>query len=118
MKCSFNSNFNKFFVLLILICFTRSIIVENKINNNKILIAKQEGLSIKKIGRVEIKVSKLENNNIKRLNFTGLKSNVNKENEFFLNFKNILPMLISFTALGIGFIFAGIFTIVAFLSSE
>lgn len=121
MKCSFNSNINKLFVLVIMICFARSIIVENNLkNNNKnILLAKQQGLTIKKIGGVEIKVSKLEKN-IKRLNFTGLKSIVNKETEngFFLNFKNILPMLISFTALGIGFIFAGIFTIIAFLYSE
>ena len=55
---------------------------------------------------------------MKRLDVFDNKSNGDNQFSFIKLFNNNFPIILSLSALSIGFIFAGIFMIVAFLLSE
>ena len=128
MKCNrFNLNI-ALLSLFVMFCIANSIIIDNSnyFKGNKIL-SKPESLNLlkiyqmKKVAQDELKSLKSKRDKIdKSMKRLSIFSKVDNENESiekkFLN--NHLSLIISLSALCIGFIFAGVFLMMAYLLSE
>lgn len=124
MKSSLRS---VYFALFLIMCIANCIIIKSNVNNLNSTISKTESLKqIKfhdtiKVVNNEPKVSKEKKERLKKslqkLNVFKFEEFKEKENCFDF-IKNNLPTIISFSALSLGFIFAGIFAFIAFLFSE
>jgi len=129
MKCSqFNLNI-ALLSLFVMFCIANSIIIDNNnIFKGNNILSKPESINIikilqlKKVAQDELEILKLKRDRIdksmKRLSI--LNKNENYDNDSIAkNFlKNNLSLIISLSALCIGFIFAGVFLIIAYLLSE
>jgi len=126
MKCFFKSNI-AYLALFLILCLANSIIIDtNNVNVKDNTIAKPETLKlmkifeIKKIAENELNILKktkerLENS-MKRLDV--FQNKEDDKNNILNFFKENISIIISLSAVLIGFIFAGIFMIVAFLLSQ
>lgn len=129
MKCSY-LNFNTCLLsLFVLFCIANSIIINNdniKANN---FLSKPENLNLlkiyqmKKIAESELKALKTKRDKIdksmKRLSIFNKDFEINDKDTVAKKFfNNNLSLIISLSALCIGFIFAGVFLIMAYLLSE
>merc|ERR1711957_675912 len=132
-KCSqFNLNINIVLLsLFIMFCIANSIIIDNsKIFKGNNIISKPNTLSLIKIYQMKMKMKKVAHNELKilktkrdkidrsmkRLSILSKVDNENETEKFSLN--NNLSLIISFSALCIGFIFAGVFLLMAYLLNE
>lgn len=127
MKCSLKSNII-YLALFLAFCLANCIIIENNTNNINNVLSKPENLKlikifeIKRVAENELKVLKERKEKLERSmkRLDAFDNNTNGVNQFsFVKlFNDNFPIIISLSALSIGFIFAGIFMIVAFLISE
>ena len=129
MKCSqFNLNI-ALLSLFVMFCIAKSIIIDNdNIFKGNNILSKPESINIikilqlKKVAQDELEILKLKRDRIdksmKRLSILNKKENYENDSiaKNFLN--NNLSLIISLSALCIGFIFAGVFLIIAYLLSE
>ena len=129
MKCSqFNLNI-ALLSLFVMFCIANSIIIDNNnIFKGNNILSKPESINIikilqlKKVAQDELEILKLKRDRIdksmKRLSILNKKENYENDSiaKNFLN--NNLSLIISLSALCIGFIFAGVFLIIAYLLSE
>ena len=129
MKCSqFNINI-ALLSLFVMFCIANSIIIDNNnIFKGNNILSQPESLNIikilqlKKVAQDELEILKLKRDRIdksmKRLSILNKKENYENDSiaKNFLN--NNLSLIISLSALCIGFIFAGVFLIIAYLLSE
>ncbi len=127
MKCYFNSNI-AYLALFLLICVAKSIIINsNNIKDN--ILSKPENLKIiktfdlKKIAANELnilkKIKEKIENSIIRNSFQNRDMILISNENYLLNFfKEYKSFIISISAVSIGFVFAGIFTVVAFILSQ
>lgn len=125
MKCSyFNLNIC-FLALFVMFCIANSIMIENNnILKGNNVISKPESnnllkvFQMKKVAQNELKILKMKRDKIdksmKRLSFL---STENDDERTSLN-NDKLSLIISLSALFIGFIFAGVFLMMAYLLSE
>jgi len=113
-----------------MICLTNCIITDYHAYNKNSIISKPENLKmikiydIKKIEENKLNVIKrrkerreIKEKSMKRIYIYKYNESEEKENSFSL-FKKNLPMIISFSAISIGFIFTCIFTVVAYLFNQ
>lgn len=122
MKCFLKSNL-VFLALFLLICFVDGIIL-NSNPTSKNSISKPENINIiKKLTESEFKLSKEGKETLERSfkNFYVLKNQnplLDNKKFFIASSDSNFPIILSFIALCLGFIFAGIFTVFAFLFSK
>jgi len=127
MKCFFRSNI-VYLVLFLIICFANCIIIDTNFNSKINILSKPESQKllkineIKKIAENELKILKVKKERIeksmKRLDEFNDKKLDSDDNIILKIIYSNLSMIISIIALLIGFIFAGIFLVIAFLLSE